>query len=331
MISACAAPRITQQATLAVATSTSARATGQPVTVIALAPTATATSTEPKRQTQTPAPSPTAISTPDPQSLSAQATQAAIGALCQSYERFAVSPSGLWTAVTCYSTGDQAPITFARVASQDHSQIWDVEYELGTSQTYGNVWPAHWSQDNNYLYLVEMSEWDGCCTYFWQAEQLVRLNLSNGYVSYVLRASEFQSRSVYAFEFSQTDRWLAYISNSTSPLAIKIVDMQSGLVESFELKNGLDQAGDFLWSRDELRIIFSYAARVGGGDDFRFGIGLLELQTKRQRTYETPADGVFSASEWRDDNSVVFTVRGQADSRWRLNTETGEWTQLDNE
>jgi Tol biopolymer transport system component len=86
-----------------------------------------------------------------------------------------------------------------------------------------------------------------------------RWNLINGEVSEMLKASydfDAYDGNYYSVSISPTGRRMAYIHHQNSPLALTVLDLQTGENRSFPLEKKYGSGGMFSWSGDGTKLVF---------------------------------------------------------------------------
>lgn len=174
-----------------------------------------------------------------------------------------LSTDGQWVAIQCHLNSTTTRATNTKVFRLDGSASWDVSFY----ETYGRLheWDDgdmqlyHWSKDGNFAYLLPSF----CCVDvpqdiffngFRTGVGLYRLDLKTGKLATVLPPSPTSVVTGYAFSFSPTDKYLAYLGPNNLN-EINVYTLKSGSVEKISLDK-YDFCGQFQWSTDSSRLAF---------------------------------------------------------------------------
>jgi hypothetical protein len=173
-----------------------------------------------------------------------------------------LSPDGQWIALVCrLNTTTRA--TNTKVFRLDGTALWNVpfyetygrfhEFQDGVMRIY------HWSKDGNFAYLIPSF----CCAdapqdiffnYFQTGVGLYRLDLKSGKLNTVLPPETTSVFPGYAFSFSPSDKYLAYLGPKNLN-EINVSTFKSGNIEKISL-NKYDFCGNFKWSADSKKLAF---------------------------------------------------------------------------
>ena len=164
--------------------------------------------------------------------------------------------------------------------------MWQFSYiELGIalanegSEYYTQT--IYWSKDGLFAYFAPYPrDYDSLGTNYGNGVALLRVNLKNGQIQTILP----DINRFYSISFSPTGRRIAYVSlNSDKPLNLILHDLQSGESKQVELEQEYDQAGEFVWSSDGLKL--AYKLIVTGNECSRkLAIRLLNIETMSSET-----------------------------------------------
>jgi len=270
--------------------------------------------------------------TPPPEQAAITATQQVLHDKLDKYciyrnqaRGFRFSPNGLWVEVFCSS----GTIEIVRV---DETKKWEVSSDTLISygaEYFGGV--NHWSNDGAYAYIGFNPHTDGYWEPFHQGIVLYRLNLETGQIGEVLPLVRSNWR-YYSFAFSPNDRRLAYIVTDQSPVILNIRDMQSGDEQSFEFDPKYNTGGEFVWSPDSQKLVFS-VSRYLGGDGFVTSIFLWNKDTSKITELTTDYQGELRVTEWIDETKItldaVVLEQGQLKTRkYELDLTSNKLTEL---
>ena len=212
-----------------------------------------------------------------------------------------LSPNGEW-AVFWGVKGSGGGLKIIRL---DGEKLWEVYvYDLlGIDEDFtgaGSVWPAHWSRDGHYFYVIPRLEGDGGDFGFWRkGEKLIQLDLLTG--------QWIDTKMGSAFSFSPDDKYLAYRGQD----GVHIHNLQTGVERKFTLPSDIKKFGHFTWSPDSDRIAFiAYPSENDlydlGGNQFGFTGFLLNVKTGLLTTiFENDMRFIYPV-EWTEPGYILF-------------------------
>lgn len=154
----------------------------------------------------------------------------------------------------CHGLRD--PIT---IISQSN-QVWQFSYKEHYRRKVPNPCTRllYLTDDENFLYFSLDAECELIEPGFISSIGVFRMNLSNGEVSEILKASyDFDSYTGYYYtaSISPTGKRLAYIFNN-QPLILNLLDLNTGETNSITLDNKYTFGGQYQWSEDGTKIVF---------------------------------------------------------------------------
>ena len=213
-----------------------------------------------------------------------------------------ISPSGSWLAVCCGYKRNQN----LEIINQKGNRwtLYFKNYLLeeflapnGESDVMGNLYPAHWTNDERYLFFSVYIGFDGgggCFYGGFGVQGLFRLDLATGNVSTILPATS----GGYYIAFSPKGRWLAYEIHG-DPI---ILDLNNGEKISISEKDNF--AGNFTWSPDGTELAYGTCEI-----NFDFGvkktaINIFNLKTRSSRTVIELENNFLTIVGWDDDNVI---------------------------
>jgi len=218
--------------------------------------------------------------------------------LTQSY-----SPDGKWLAAECSEHG------MIVSSLTDHSRSWffsyrniyGVKYDNGNE--FGEVQPKHWSADGRYLYFVPFFYGDGGCAFYYQAQGLLRLDLSSG--EYTELLSPDKNGFTYNISFSEDDRYLGYIQTWTEYPTLILNNLVAQTQQEVLLGDQYSGAGNFVWSQDHTQALFS--ARSGNDClDMTYYLVLLNMNDFEQKVIlEEKWEEPYKPIEWTDATHIT--------------------------
>jgi hypothetical protein len=163
-----------------------------------------------------------------------------------------LSPNHNWA--TGYCNADET-----WVIGLDQQVKWSVSYGeyYGKRFDSGNgvIAPYHWTSDNKYLDLAIQRGVSGPI-FFVDGWGLIRLNLGNGNLAEILKPIQHH---YYSFSFSPDGKFLAYVLQPATPLAVNLINLEDKATKIYALKPEYNQAGEMLWSPDMSKIVLGQA------------------------------------------------------------------------
>ncbi len=234
---------------------------------------------------------------------------------CRFPERRDLSPNGKWVTFVCLGEGNPGEHSLTKVKSINGSAEWKLVYgkTIGTNKlrSYGNIYPFHWSIDGRYLYLAHSQDGDGVWS-FNNGDGLLRLDLLSGKVTEVLQYAW------YSFSISPKDDLLVYVYNHIDtlgkPLSIRFLNLITGEKKSIEIEPKFLEAGDFIWSPDQMKLIFSAAEGELGDEQ----LALLEINLESLGSkilMDTLPKGIV-LTEIRSDGAIILGDYSQMKVRY---------------
>ena len=210
------------------------------------------------------------------------------------------SPDGNWIASDCrFDAGS------FRVFHIQDNHVWEIPYSE-IFEYYpdflGSVSVLHWSDDGNFLYLVNRS----CCPHtdtMSTGDALYRLNLQTGdwrlivpgYFNY--------------YSFSPSERRLVYIlnnqANANDAVYLHVVDLSTGREEIVNAGN-FEQAGQAVWREDGLQL--ALIAQIGNiyDDNRKYSLLVLDVLQRTQKTIILDSSEALSIINWSNDDILAI-------------------------
>ena len=223
------------------------------------------------------------------------------------YKNF--SPNENWLATPCGSTWDQTLEIVNREGKRWVLYFKDYlpEEEVKDGGVpIGNLHPAHWSNDGQYLYFAPKIEYDGggTCLYRFGMQGLYRLNLNDGRVSATLPIPSHYLG--YHIAFSPTGRRLAFQEFDGPPA---ILDLYNGDITPIEEHDR--SVGSLKWSPDGLEL--AYATCLISKEDrdaiAKSAIKIYSVQEHTLRTILEMEHNLLSIEFWGKDNVLTIGKR----------------------
>lgn len=217
------------------------------------------------------------------------------------------SPNGLWMTEQCHSEEDDSLIL--TVSKRDTSTLWKLIYRdytqrAGTLSDEG-FRIVHWSRDDRYAYISLFFHGDGGECFVGMSpgqdgDELLRLDLETGSITTILprRIND----ASYGFSFAPTGRRLVYEAYS---LRLSILDFQTGQVIDVDRARQFEVGGNYIWSPDGLRFVYSNVSYTDQWDVDRYSLRLVDGRTGEEQIIFDSAANCFAAKNWKDNHIIV--------------------------
>ena len=166
----------------------------------------------------------------------------------------------------------------------------------------GGLFPAHWTDDEKYLYYTFSIAYDGVgtCFYGFGDQGLYRISLADGKIATILPYTP--AVLGYEIAFSPTGRRLAYQGNG-NPV---ILDLQTGKEITMNIKG--NTVGNFTWSPDGKELAFGACQVHKDGNDYAVtwsAIKIYSVQSQTSRTILEVEKDFLTIDGWSDDNVIA--------------------------
>lgn len=147
------------------------------------------------------------------------------------------------------------------------NQFWEFSYKghYGKEILHLCTRLLYSTDDGNYLYFSLDADCIMADAGFVSSISVFRMNLTNGDVSEILKASyDFDSYTgnYYTVSISPTGRRLAYISDQVQPLKLNILDLKTGEIRTYALKKKYTYGGAYTWSEDGTKLVFMLESKT---------------------------------------------------------------------
>jgi len=141
------------------------------------------------------------------------------------------------------------------------NQTWEFSYQThyGREIPYPCTRFIFLTKDETYLYFSLDTDCGMADPGFVFSIGVFRWNLNNGEVNEILKASydfEAYDGSYYSVSISPTGKRMAYIHHQNLPLALTILDLQTGDIRSFPIEEKYTNGGMYSWSEDGTKLVF---------------------------------------------------------------------------
>jgi len=206
------------------------------------------------------------------------------------------------------------PITLIDKANQ----FWQFSYKAH----YGKEVLDHCTRllystdDGNYLYFSLDADCIMADPGFVSSISVFRINLINGDVSEILKASyDFGSYTgnYYTVSISPTGRRLAYITDQDRPLKINLLDLKTGEKHSFSIEDKYTFGGAYTWSEDGTKLVFRLESKTDN-DHFISMVFLDLLKKDSMATFikDKEYSWIISRIEITDHGVKVTPIDGES-------------------
>lgn len=163
---------------------------------------------------------------------------------------------------------------------------------------------THWSEDGKYLYITAQFGDGGPEAYFGYKSSLSRINLENG---------TWKDTGISGvISFSPDERYIVY---SRSKSEIRIRELQSGEESLFFSENYYLYFGEFVWSPDSKKFIFTATPEDWYANDSKFALYVIDLEYKKIINLIEMVFPFYYPIQWSEENKVILNN----------NSEFGEW------
>lgn len=293
-------------------------ATKPPAPTATVAPEATATvEMLPTATELAPLPTETAAPTAIPATSTPSASQqeqeklAAMLAPCNSSNpAVTYSPKKKWVFVTCMNENQDGLSTkFARTDGSKQLSVSFVDaYIIPYKADDANMstllqeffTPVRWTMNEDFVYLAVPSVSENAP--FKGYDGLLRLDLSTGKTTAVLKPATAPLSVSYAFSFSPGGNKLAYINESVQSVTVVIDDTSTGEQQTIKLDARFDKGGSLSWSPDEKKLAVSVVdSSTNGGNS----VIVYDLENNTNEYILQQPYHVYSLGDWVDANTIT--------------------------
>jgi len=270
------------------------------------------TATEP-----TPLPTATAAPTAIPATSTPSASQqeqeklAALVAPCKSANlAVTYSPKKDWVFATCMSENQDGLSTkFARTDGSKQVNVSFVDAYISpykaddanmSTLLQQFFTPVRWTMNEDFVYLAVPSVIEHAP--FKGYDGLLRLDLSTGKTTPVLRPATAPLSVSYAFSFSPGGNKLAYINESVKSVTVVIDDTATGEQQTIKLDARFDQGGSLSWSPDDKKLAVSVVdTSTNGGNS----VIIYDLENNTNEFILQQPYHIYSLGDWADATTIT--------------------------
>jgi len=196
-----------------------------------------------------------------------------------------------------YNLGDASKHWFF-----SYRDIYGSRYDNGNQ--YGIVQPKRWSGDGRYLYFVPFFYGDGGCAFYYEAQALLRLDLSSG--DYVEILSPTEDGFSYNISFSDDDVYLGVIETWQEHPILKLTNLTLQTREEIPLGEQYSGAGNLVWSQDHSQILFSARSGDECGNMTYYLVWMDMTNRSRKVILEGKWTDPYKPIRWVDENHVIL-------------------------
>lgn len=204
-----------------------------------------------------------------------------------------LSPNKQWAVIEGFDRiVNEKHFPAIRILNTDGVREWQFDFSQLSKEIGLCDWFSlqYWSPDERYLYIAP----DNCShtTYFDDGigPALYRVELSTGQLVEILPITgepspyaPFSDHDYYSFAFSSDGVYLAYFQPFNDPIAVSVMNLNSGEETVFKTGNEYPEAGCLNWLPNEDQIVFFGATTTLSGKQsrasfFRIDVGENEIQ-----------------------------------------------------
>ena len=174
----------------------------------------------------------------------------------------------------------------------------------------GYVSGIHWSKDGKYLYIATYFGDGGPEPYFGYRSSLARVNLENGM---------WKDTGVSGvISFSPNEKYIAYSSNASE---IRIRNLQSGEESTYFATDYYLYFGNFVWSPDNKKIIFTATPEQWYENGSKFSLYMIDLESKTISNLHETSFPFYYPVNWKETNIVTLN-KFEKFEEWSLDLST---------
>jgi WD40 repeat protein len=216
------------------------------------------------------------------------------------------SPNGQQIIITNGNTIDLFNSKGERVGKYSFYEFYGHLIDSGD----GYVSGVHWSKDGKYLYVAIYFGDGGPEPYFGYRSSLARVNLENG---------TWKDTGISGvISFSPNDKYIAYSPNDSE---IRIRDLQSGEESTYFAADYYLYFGNFVWSPDNQKIIFTATPEQWHGDGSKFSLYMIDLESKTISNLHETSFPFYYPVSWTETNIVTLN-KFEEFEEWSLDLST---------
>jgi hypothetical protein len=234
------------------------------------------------------------------------------------------SPDGQWIAEGLVATSRSEECcgeyyTRLSISSADGSterQVVDEWRESGLGSTTPR--PFHWSNDGRYFYYTNLGIPDGCPAFFYNGNDLYRVDLRDGITVQIIPSSGAW------LSISPDETTLAYVGYVSSGLILH--DLDTGEERESSIDPSINYiAGHILWSPNSTALVLTLALKPDPCSERwaeSTSILLVDADTLGVKILIEADARLFITDEWPKPEVIV--LKDKAGDIWSLNLFTGE-------
>ena len=233
-----------------------------------------------------------------------------------------ISPNGQWLVVTVRvsPTGnDPSPgmMTQLKVMQVAGTLEWVLMDRWMPYRSGFEGWNAfYWTEDGRYLYFADWWAPDGCAIFLDNSDWL-RVELTTGKVDEIALSST-------SFVVSPDRMTAAYVSNTSYPGAIGILDLRSRTERRLPLGDDELRSGNIVWAPDGSALAFVVIHNACQPGEETHSIERVDVSTLTRTTLVPDDQRRLFISEWNNINQIA--VNDADGGRWLVDAQTGDMT-----
>lgn len=203
-----------------------------------------------------------------------------------------ISPNGNITLFTNGNVVHLYEADGAKIGSYSFHDIYGYQIDYWG----GYVFPVHWTNDGEYLYLSANPGGDGGPEpYFGYISALVRVNLENG--------TWKDTGILGSFAISPSDAFIIY---SKSKSQIRVRNWSTGQEQIYILPKDFLYFGSYVWSPDSQKIVFTGTPEDWYAVESRFALWMIDMKNQTvAQLYESTLP-FYSPVRWEEPEKIVL-------------------------
>jgi hypothetical protein len=232
---------------------------------------------------------------------------------------------------------------YVLIENSDNTISWAINLNLEIHNNFCNFGClfkiAHWSIDNNYLYIAGYPS-DGHWAFKPAAVTIIELSLETGSIKYILEptyknpSNPEDGERLFCYGFSQDSQWLTYEICNEGKLFFYIMNLNTNQVKSFNISVSDDHyCCDISWSPNNQYFVFSISEDQEYIDvTENFSVFLVNIETLQVKKILSEYNKFLKFPEWISDTEILYSYydfEKSATQQLILNIETGEITEMD--
>ena len=213
-----------------------------------------------------------------------------------------ISPNGQQIIITNGNTIDLFNLDGERIGKYSFYEFYGHLIGFGDGYASG----VRWSKDGKYLYIATHFGDGGPEPYFGYKSSLARVNLENG----TWKDTDISG----VISFSPDEKYVVYSANEGE---IRIRDLQRSEENSYFVADYYLYFGNFVWSPDNEKIIFTATPEQWYENNSRFALYMIDLESKTISNLHETLFPFYYPVTWTETNTVILN-KFQEVGEWSL-------------